>query len=421
MGERSRAHGTRGATPPQPSEVPHSPLGADDAPLCLGVDRGSINKYLKVFKATRAGRSCPQTRPLATSGVTGAQHDQLGPVRPEPEEREVKMKAQMIRENGGPEVLKPAELERPSAAAGQVLVEVAASSVNTADLMARSMGPVVNFIPTPPAVLGMDFAGTVQAAGEGVTAYKVGDEVYGCAGGVAAHPGTLAEYVAADARLIARKPKAVSMNEAAALPLVAITAFEALFDRLGLQAGQTLLIHGGAGGVGHIAIQLAVAAGAQVFATDSGATRLSAIADLGATPIDYAATKVQDYVGLHTKGRGFDMVFDTVGGANLPNSFAAVKLNGHVATTVSIGEVDLTMAHLQGASLHVIYMLIPLIHDHGAQRHGEILEAVTGLVDAGKVRPIVDAVFPLEDAEGAHRRLESKAAIGKVVVEVMKA
>jgi len=331
------------------------------------------------------------------------------------------MKAQMIRENGGPEVLQPAEVERPSAAPGQVLVEVAASSVNTADLMARSMGPVVNFIPTPPAVLGMDFAGTVQAVGDGVTAYKVGDEVYGCAGGVAAHPGTLSEYIAADERLIARKPESVSMTEAAALPLVAMTAFEALFDRLGLKAGQTLLIHGGAGGVGHIAIQLAVAAGARVFATDSGATRLSAIADLGATPIDYAVTKVQDYVGLHTNGQGFDMVFDTVGGANLPNSFAAVKLNGHVATTVSIGEVDLTMAHLQGASLHVIYMLIPLIHDYGAKRHGQILEAVAELVDAGKVRPIVDSVFPLDNAEGAHRRLESKAAIGKVVVEVMKA
>ncbi len=328
------------------------------------------------------------------------------------------MKVQMIRENGGPEVLESATEERPSAGAGQVLVKVAASSVNTADLMARSLGPVVDFIPTPPAVLGMDFAGTVEAVGEGVEGYSVGDEVYGCSGGVAHHQGTLAEYLAADARLIAHKPKTLSMVEAAALPLVSITAFEALFDRMGLEAGHSVLIHGGAGGVGHVAIQLARSAGATVFATDHGQERLATIARMGGTPIDYVEEKVGDYVERYTKGKGFDMVFDTVGGPNLPTSLAAVRLNGPVATTVSIGEVDLTTAHLRGASLHVVYMLIPLIHGHGNERHGEILEAVARLVDAGALEPVVDSVFPLEQAADAHRKLESKTAIGKVVVEV---
>jgi len=328
------------------------------------------------------------------------------------------MKVQMIRENGGPEVFEQTELERPTPGVGQVLVKVAASSVNTADLMARSMGPVVNFIPTPPAVLGMDFAGTIQAIGDGVEGFSVGDEVYGCAGGVAHHQGTLAEYLAADIRLIAHKPKTLSMVEAAALPLVSITAFEALFDRMGLKANQKVLVHGGAGGVGHIAVQLAKSAGAIVFATDNGQERLAAITELGATPIDYTAESVEDYVARYTEGKGFDMVFDTVGGANISTSLAAVKLNGQVATTVSIGEVDLTMAHLQGATLHVIYMLIPLIHDHGNERHGEILERLTELVDTGKVKPIVRSVFPFEKAADAHRKLESKTALGKVVVEL---
>ena len=328
------------------------------------------------------------------------------------------MRVQIIHENGTPDVFQAGQLDRPVPGVGQVLVRVGASSVNTADLMARSMGPVVNFIPTPPAVLGMDFAGTVVALGPGVDQFAVGDEVFGCAGGVAHHQGTLAEYLAADVRLIAQKPARLTMVEAAALPLVAITAYEALFDRVHLKAGQKVLVHGGAGGVGHVAIQLAVAAGAEVFATDSGAERLATITRLGATAIDYKTDKVADYVARYTDGQGFDVVFDTVGGPNLPTAFEGARLNGAVATTVSIGAIDLTMAHLRGVSLHVVYMLIPMIHDHGAGRHGEILEELASLVDAGKVAPVVDSVYPLDAAADAHRKLESKSAIGKVVVQV---
>jgi NADPH:quinone reductase-like Zn-dependent oxidoreductase len=328
------------------------------------------------------------------------------------------VQVQIIRDNGGPEVFETAELARPEPAAGEVLVRIAASSVNTADLMARSMGPGVDFIPTPPAVLGMDFAGTVEAVGADVDGFAVGDEVYGCAGGVAHHQGTLAEYLAADADLVAHKPKTLTMVQAAALPLVAITAWEGLFDRLGIQAGDTVLVQGGAGGVGHVAVQLAVAAGATVYATDTGEASLAAIARLGATPIDYLAEPVADYVAAYTDGVGFDAILDTVGSGNLPNSFAAVKLNGAVATTLSFGEIDLGMAHLRGASLHVIYMLIPLIHGVGTARHGQILAEVAAQVDAGKLTPIVDSVFGLADVADAHRKLESKTTIGKVVVEV---
>lgn len=328
------------------------------------------------------------------------------------------MKAQVIRENGTPDVFNLEDMAQPTPESNQVLIRIKASSVNTADLMARSMGPVVNFIPTPPAVLGMDFAGVVEAVGQNVQGYAVGDEVYGCAGGVAHHQGTLAQYMVADPQLIAHKPQSLSMEEAAALPLVAITAFEALFDRMRLSSGQKILIHGGAGGVGHIAIQMALSVGATVYATDHGAARLEAIQKLGATPIDYLNESVEDYVGQYTDGEGFDMIFDTVGGPNIPTSLNAVKLNGQVATTVSIGDVDLTMAHLKGATLHVIYMLIPMIHGQGTKRHGEILNALTTLVQSEQLRPIVDTIYPLEEAAQAHQRLESRQAMGKVVVRI---
>lgn len=328
------------------------------------------------------------------------------------------MEVQIIKNNGGPEVFEAAQLEKPEAQGGQVLVKIAASSVNTADLMARSLGPVMDFIPKTPAVLGMDFVGTVEAVGEGVEGFAVGDEVYGCSGGVAQHQGTLAEYLAADARLMAKKPKEMSMIEAASLPLVAITAYEALVDRLKLQKGQKILIHGGAGGVGSVALQIAKSLGAEVYATGSGVKRLELIQALGATPIDYKAESVESYVETYTQGKGFDLVFDTVGGANLPTAFAGVKLNGEVATTVSIGEIDLTTAHLRGVSLHVVYMLIPMIHDFGATRHAEILQAMTKLADQGQVKAVVDSVFPLEQVADAHRKLESKTAMGKVVVQI---
>ncbi len=328
------------------------------------------------------------------------------------------MKVQLIRENGGPEVFETSEMERPEPNAGEVLVKVAAASVNTADLMARSMGPVLDFIPAPPAILGMDFAGTVGAVGEGVTGFAPGDEVYGCAGGVAQHQGTFAEYLAADARLIAKKPKSLSMAEAASLPLVAITTWEALFDRMDLSADQSILIHGGAGGVGHVAVQLAKAVGAKVYATAKGPDKIAAVAELGAEVIDYSQETPADYVTRITGGTGFDLVFDTVGGANIPAALEGVKLMGQIATTVSIGEVDLTMAHLKGATLHVIYMLIPMIHGVGNARHGEILAELAELADAGKIKPLVDTVYPLEKAAEAHARLESKATIGKVVVQI---
>jgi NADPH:quinone reductase len=329
------------------------------------------------------------------------------------------MKAMVLNAYGDNAEFQAAELSQPSATAGHVVVRVAATSVNTVDSMIRSMGQEnLPFAPDLPAVLGMDFAGTVEAVGAGVTGFAPGDEVYGCAGGLADLQGALAEYMSADARLIARKPNTLSMREAAALPLVGITAYEGL-KRAGVQSGQKVLVHGGAGGVGHVAVQLANHFGADVYATGTGEEQLGVITQLGATAVDFKAETVTDYVAKYAAGAGFEVIFDSVGGANLANSFEAAALNGNIATTVALVELDLTAAHLKGLSLHVVFMLIPMLHDHERDAHGAILAKLSELVDAGALKPILDdQKFGLADVGKAYDRLTGGQAIGKVVIEI---
>ena len=328
------------------------------------------------------------------------------------------MKAMILEAYGDEAEFQAADLPQPAVKAGHVLVRVAATSVNTVDTMIRRMGKDLPLSPDLPAVLGMDFAGTVDAVGEGVTGFAAGDEVYGCAGGLADLPGALAGYMLADARLIAAKPKSLSMREAAALPLVGITAYEGL-QRANVRAGQKVLVHGGTGGVGHVAVQLARHFGAEVYATVSDDKQMGIIEQYGATPINYKTETVADYVTKHTAGAGFEVVFDSVGGANMTNSFEAAALNANVTTTVSLLELDLTPAHFKGLSLHVVFMLIPMLHDFRREQHGAILSKLAEIVDAGALTPLLDEKqFGLSEVGQAHDRLTSGQAIGKVVVEL---
>ncbi|NOD65619.1 MULTISPECIES: zinc-dependent alcohol dehydrogenase family protein [unclassified Ruegeria] len=328
------------------------------------------------------------------------------------------MKALVLSSYGPEAPFELTEMPDPVATSGHVVINVAAVSVNTVDTMIRNMGADLPLSPALPAVLGMDFAGTVIAIGDGVTGFAIGDEVYGCAGGLMDLPGSLAEYINADARLIAHKPKTLSMREAAALPLVGITAYEGL-TRAGVSDGQNVLVQGGAGGVGHVAVQIARHLGATVSATGRGSDQLALIKGLGARPVDFTTQKVADYVAEHTEGVGFDVVFDTVGGANMKNSFEAAKLNGHVASTVAMVEIDLTPVHFKGLSLHVVFMLIPMMHNVGRQTHGEILQKLADLVDAGRLKPIVDEhKFGWTNVDAAYTRLTTGAAVGKVVLEL---
>ena len=329
------------------------------------------------------------------------------------------MKAMILNSYGSTDKFELAEVEKPKVKSGEVLVKIAATSVNTVDTMIRSMGDdLAPLTPKTPAILGMDFAGVIEEVGEGVSDFAVGDEVYGCAGGLADLQGTLAEYISADAKLIAKKPKSLTMEAAAAIPLVGITAYEGLV-RANVGRGQKVLVHGGSGGVGHIALQLANYFGAEVFSTGGGDAQLELIESLGAKGINYKTEKVEEYVAKHTEGKGFDLVYDSVGGKNLLNSFNAAALNGQVATTVSLDEIDLSTAHFKGLSLHVVFMLIPMLHNVYREEHGKILTKLAEIVDEGKLKPILgEQHFKLEEVSKAHERLESGKAMGKIVISV---
>ena len=222
----------------------------------------------------------------------------------------------------------------------------------------------------------------------------------------------------ADARLFDHKPASLSKRGAAALSLAAITAFEGL-QRAGLKAGQTFLLFGGAGGVGHVVPQPAKHDGAEDFATVGGDPQAEIVEGYGATAINYRTENVADYVAQHTGGAGFDVVFNSVGGANMANSFEAAALNGQIASTVSMLELDLTPVHFKGLSLHVVFMLIPMLHYHQRETHGAILNRIADIVDAGALRPLLDAPrFGLGEVGAAYDRLAGGQAIGKVVVEL---
>ncbi len=328
------------------------------------------------------------------------------------------MKAIVINEFGGPEVFQAMEVEQPSPGKGEVFIQVEASSVNPVDTKIRS-GALAGISPPFPAILHGDVSGVISAVGEGVNGFKVGDQVYACPGGFKHLQGGLAEFILADVDLVARRPQNLSSVEAAALPLASITAWDALFDRGGVQEGMKVLVHAGCGGVGHIGLQLAKAVGAEVTTTVSSEEKGIIAKELGADHVVlYKERPVQDYISECTGGAGYDVVFDTVGGENLQNSFQAIRMNGRVVSIAARSEQDLTPLHTMGGTLSVTFMLLPLITGQGRARHGEILHMLKDLVEAGKVRPLLDPeIFKIPSVGAAHSKLESGQALGKIGLE----
>ncbi|MGY2238547.1 zinc-dependent alcohol dehydrogenase family protein [Pseudomonas gingeri] len=309
-------------------------------------------------------------------------------------------------------------LDRPVPGAGQVLVRIKAAGINPLDAKIRA-GQAGHARQPLPAVLGMDLAGVIEALGEGVSGWSVGDEVYGLATGIGGTQGSLAEFAAVDVRLLARKPGNLSMREAAALPLVLITAWEGLVDRARVGAGHAVLIHGGAGGVGHVAVQIAKAFGAQVFATGS-ARHQAVIEGFGATFIDYRHHAVEDYVQQHTAGEGFDIVYDTVGGETLDESFKAARTyHGHVLSCLGWGQHSLAPLSFRGATYSGVFTLLPLLTGQGRGHHGHILAEAARLIEAGQLKPLLDPRrFTLQTAEEAYTVLGNGTAQGRLVVEI---
>ncbi|MBY3165693.1 zinc-dependent alcohol dehydrogenase family protein [Rhizobium laguerreae] len=327
------------------------------------------------------------------------------------------MKAAILETAGAP--FRITEIERPAPAAGEVLVKIAASGVNPLDTKIRA-GAAAHAHHPFPAIVGIDLAGVVQDVGEGVTAFRSGDEVYGMTGGVGGHQGSLAEYASVDARLLAIKPAHLSMREAAALPLIFITAWEGLVDRANVQPGQRVLILGAGGGVGHMAIQIATSRGADVYGVDSG-SKADYIRSLGATPMDFNSQEVGEYVRVYTEGKGFDVIYDTVGGSGLDTAFQAVGRFGHVVSALGWGTHALAPLSFKAASYSGVFTLLPLLTGEGREHHGKIMQEATALAEAGKLMPRLDPnEFTLETVGDAHELITSRKARGKVVVNVIR-
>lgn len=328
------------------------------------------------------------------------------------------MKAQVLTAHGDVTGFELRDLPTPDLRPGHLLVQVAATGVNPVDCKLRRHGSAA--APVLPAVLGADFSGRVAAVAPDVDRFAVGDDVFGCGGGLRGLPGgALAEYLLVDSRLAARKPRRLDYRESAALPLVAITALEGL-DRARVAAGDHVLVRGGTGGVGHVAIQLAHARGARVTATASTPDRARIAAALGAQIVaDHARESPAEIAARVTGGRGFDVVFDASGGPDPNSSVVATRRNGHVVVIAAKGPHDLAPLYARGQSLHCVMALIPMLYGDGREAHGALLERIAAYADRNELRPLLDGhAYALADAPEAHRQVEEGRALGKVVVTV---
>ncbi len=330
------------------------------------------------------------------------------------------MKAVLAIAPGNADVLQLRDIPKPALPLPHhLLVKLAAAGVNPLDTKLRAKPA---YYPDKlPAILGCDGAGIVEQTGSAVTRFKAGDEVYFCNGGIGDEPGCYAEYTTVHEDCCAVKPANISLQDSAALPLVLITAWEALVERAHLQAGQTALIHAAAGGVGHVALQLAHHLGARIAVTVSDAKKAGLMQGLGAEKI--IRYREQDFVRETlgwTDGRGVDVVLDTVGGDTFLRSFDAARIGGKVVSLLStpLSLANAQLARLRNLSLCYELMLTPQVmklHDERV-RQRRILEQGAQLVEAGRLGVLVTHRLPLEQAAEAHRMIEAGGVTGKIVL-----
>lgn len=331
----------------------------------------------------------------------------------------MKTSAMIVKKYGEDASFEKIEYELNDLESNQVLIEVAATSINAVDnkiLRGVRLGPE---LPSP---LHGDVAGVVVQVGDNVTCFKQGDQVFGIAGGVVGHGGASANHMVVNQELIFHKPKSISFQEAAALPLVFITAYEGLIDKVRLEKGQNILVVGGTGGVGHQVIQLAKVLGANVTATVSSEDKGRIAKNLGAdVVINRKEVRLDQYCEVAGVEDGFDIIFDTVGGENLDKIWQLARANGQVVTTTSTEEHDLTPVHMKGLSLHVVFMLLPMLTHKDQKRHQGILKYLSEKVDEGAIRPLIDeSHFDLTEINKAHKLFESGKFIGKIIIDNVK-
>ena len=331
-------------------------------------------------------------RVLKIAGVAaalcGSAHAATGPL----------MKAVVLREPGGPEGLKVEEMPRPEPKDDEVLVRVAAAAINPVDAMVRQGMFANRGLDRRPMVLGYDIAGTVERTGARITRFKPGDAVYAYLS--IQRGGGYAEFAVAKEEEMALKPKNIDFEKAAAVPLAATTAWQALVDEAKIEQGQTVLIHGGSGGVGHFAIQIAKARGAKVIATASTANQ-DLLKQLGADePIDYTKTKFETVV------KDVDLVLNCVRADTLAASYGVVKKGGFIVSIT--GEPD--PAECAKREIRCSGLM--------AHPDARVLEELTKLIEAKKIRPMVSQTFALGDAAKAHQQIETRHTRGKIVLRI---
>ena len=308
------------------------------------------------------------------------------------------MKAIRLHHYGGPEVLVLEEIPLPQSGAGKVLVRVHAAGVNPLDWKARA-GHVKGWLPQRlPLIPGWDVSGVVEEVASGVAAFKRGDEVYGMLD--FERDGSYAEYVATRTANLALKPKSIDHTQAAAVPLASLTAWQCLFETAHLESGQTVVIHGAAGGVGHFAVQFARWRGARVVVTASAGNE-AFLRNLGVDEaVDYRNTKFEKVV------HDVDVVLDTIGGDTQQRSWQVLKKGGILVTTLRIFPPEASLAHgVRGEEV--------LVHPDAAQ-----LTKIADLIDAGKLKPFVNTILPLAEAARAHELSETGHVRGKIVLRV---
>ena len=330
------------------------------------------------------------------------------------------MKAIFATAPGSPDVLQLRDIPKPELPSPHHLcVKLAAAGVNPIDTKLRTRP--IYYPDKLPAILGCDGAGIVEEIGKAVTRFKVGDAVFFCNGGIGDEPGCYAEYTTLHEDYCAVKPANLGLQDSAALPLVLLAAWEALVGRASLQAGQTVLIHAAAGGVGHIAVQLAHHLGARIAVTVGDSKKAGLAHGLGAEKIiNY---REQDFVQETlnwTRSKGADVVFDTVGGETSLRSLNAVRIGGKLATLLAtpLSLADTQLARLRNLSLCYELMLTPQVlklHDERI-RQRRILEEGAKLVEEGGLGVLVTHRLPLEQAAEAHRMIEQGGMVGKIIL-----
>jgi len=330
------------------------------------------------------------------------------------------MRAVLMQETGSADQLKLGESEKPACGEGEILVQVIAAGINPVDTKVRRNGLFIN--EGLPAILGCDGAGIVEAVGAAVTRFEPGDPVYYCYGGLGQKAGNYAEYIALPEAYAAMKPDCLDFIDAAAAPLVLITAWEALFDRARLGSGQKVFIHAGAGGVGHVAIQLAKLAGCEVATSVSSDEKADLVKQLGADlAINYRNENVTQALLDWTDNAGVDVAFDTVGGDAFNQLVAATAVYGDIVTILQVpADADWKTIRLRNIRVSQELMLTPMMLglSDAAEHHGDILEQCAQFFDQQQLSIFVAETFPLEKAADAHRMVEAGGMSGKVVLEI---